>query len=100
MNGALRNRKGGAMGNTPAEVAGDSFHTAFQKAEPDVRIFMRNQIRRKEQCFMDKTKDVVCGAEIDRDRAAGSFDYQGKTYHFCSEQCRDVFKGDPASFIK
>jgi YHS domain-containing protein len=49
---------------------------------------------------MEKFKDFVCGMEIDRDKSAGSFDYQGKTYHFCSESCRDNFSKNPGSYIK
>ena len=41
---------------------------------------------------MKKEKDLVCGAEIDENKATASYNYQGKTYHFCSEQCRDDFR--------
>jgi YHS domain-containing protein len=50
--------------------------------------------------FMEKTKDLVCGAEFDRDKSAGSFDYKGRTYQFCSESCRDSFSKNPGSYIK
>ena len=49
---------------------------------------------------MEKTKDFVCGVEIDKEKSAGSFDYQGTTYHFCSERCRDDFSKNPSSYIK
>ncbi len=49
---------------------------------------------------MEKVKDFVCGMEIDKDKSAGSYDYEGRTYHFCSESCRDDFGKDPKSFIK
>jgi Cu+-exporting ATPase len=45
-------------------------------------------------------KDFVCGMEIDREKSAGSFDYKGKTYHFCSQECRDKFSKAPESYIK
>ncbi len=49
---------------------------------------------------MEKIKDLVCGMELDKKKAAGSFDYKGKTYHFCSERCRDNFRKDPGNYIK
>ncbi len=49
---------------------------------------------------VEKVKDFVCGTELDREKSAGSYDYQGKTYHFCSESCRDDFSKDPSSYIK
>ncbi len=45
-------------------------------------------------------KDFVCGMEIDEKKSAGSFNYKGKTYHFCSEKCRDEFRKTPENYIK
>ncbi len=49
---------------------------------------------------MEKMKDLVCATEIDRDKAAASYDDKGKTYKFCSEQCKNAFNWNPDSFIK
>ncbi len=49
---------------------------------------------------MEKIKDLVCGAEFDKDKSKDSYDYKGKTYHFCSDSCRDSFSKKPDSFIK
>ncbi len=49
---------------------------------------------------MEKTKDLVCGAEIEQERSAAKDDYKGKTYHFCSEECRDSFRQNPSNYIK
>lgn len=43
--------------------------------------------------------DPVCGMQIDPDDAAGSEEYQGTTYHFCSQACLDAFRADPASYV-
>ena len=42
--------------------------------------------------------DPVCGMMVDPAKAAGSFAYQGNTYHFCSEHCLAKFKVDPAKY--
>ncbi len=44
-------------------------------------------------------KDPVCGMEIEKDSAAGSSAYGGKTYHFCSAGCKEKFDADPASLV-
>ncbi len=45
-------------------------------------------------------KDCVCGMEMDEKELGSRLDYKGKTYHFCSEECRDEFKKSPEKFLK
>jgi P-type Cu+ transporter len=42
--------------------------------------------------------DPVCGMTVDPARAAGSFDYHGKTYLFCSTHCLAKFKAAPTKY--
>lgn len=44
------------------------------------------------------TQDPVCRMTIDTARAAGQAQYQGRTYHFCSEHCRSRFLAAPAQY--
>jgi Cu+-exporting ATPase len=39
--------------------------------------------------------DPVCGMKVDPAKGAGSFEYKGTTYHFCSLRCLEKFKNDP-----
>ena len=43
--------------------------------------------------------DPVCGMTVDPDRAAGSFEYKGQTYYFCSTHCLNRFRENPESFL-
>ena len=43
--------------------------------------------------------DPVCGMTVNPDSAAGSFEYQGKTYYFCSTHCLHRFQQNPESFL-
>ena len=43
--------------------------------------------------------DPVCGMTVDPANAAGSFEYQGKTYYFCSTHCVHRFSQNPESFL-
>lgn len=45
-----------------------------------------------------KVTDPVCGMSIESGQARATESYQGQTYYFCSAQCRDTFKTDPARY--
>ena len=49
-------------------------------------------------CTMEK--DVVCGMQVDPAKAAGSSQYNGKTYYFCSKGCKGKFDANPGQFVK
>jgi Cu+-exporting ATPase len=43
--------------------------------------------------------DPVCGMTVDPAGAAGHFEYQGTTYHFCSTHCLHRFQAEPDKFL-
>src|SRR5687767_4901206 len=43
--------------------------------------------------------DPVCGMKIDPESAAGSEEYEGSKYFFCSAHCQARFKADPQRFV-
>ena len=43
--------------------------------------------------------DPVCGMTVDPARAAGSVDYNGTTYYFCSKGCAAKFTADPQKYL-
>lgn len=45
-------------------------------------------------------KDVVCGMQVDPTKAAGSSDYNGRTYYFCSKACKIKFDATPSQYVK
>ena len=48
----------------------------------------------------EKVKDVVCGMQIDPTKAkGGKSEYKGKTYYFCSEDCKKKFDKEPAKYV-
>ena len=47
----------------------------------------------------EKLVDPVCGMTVTKETAAGSYEYQGKTYYFCSTSCRDNFVKDPLQYL-
>ena len=44
-------------------------------------------------------KDPVCGMSVDPAKAAGSFPFQGTTYHFCSRGCLAKFQANPDKYL-
>lgn len=47
-----------------------------------------------------QVKDLVCGMTVKPEAAAGSFEYEGKNYYFCSRHCLEKFRAAPESFVK
>ena len=45
-------------------------------------------------------KDPVCGMSVSPDSAAGSFEYNGQTYYFCSEHCLQRYRKTPTQFVE
>lgn len=43
--------------------------------------------------------DPVCGMSVNPDSAAGSTEYKGQTYYFCSAHCLQRFREAPEKFI-
>ena len=44
-------------------------------------------------------KDPVCGMTVEQDKAAGTTEYQGESYYFCSEKCLHKFEQAPTDFL-
>ena len=44
-------------------------------------------------------KDPICGMMVEPVTAVASMEYDGKTYYFCSMDCKDEFEEDPESYI-
>jgi Cu+-exporting ATPase len=45
-------------------------------------------------------KDVVCGMQVDPHRAAGTSQYDEKTFYFCSTACKAKFDANPQQYAK
>ena len=45
-------------------------------------------------------RDLVCGMQVDPAKAAGSSEYKGKMYYFCSKGCKAKFDANPGQFGK
>ena len=43
--------------------------------------------------------DPVCGMEVDETTAKDRSTFQGKTYYFCSTDCREEFDESPEDYI-
>jgi YHS domain-containing protein len=52
----------------------------------------------------ENTQEVVvckvCGMKVDKAQNPITWDYKGKTYYFCSQDCKNSFMKDPESFLK
>jgi YHS domain-containing protein len=44
------------------------------------------------------TTDPVCGMNIEESDAQFKSDYDGRTFYFCSDACKEQFDADPEAF--
>jgi YHS domain-containing protein len=61
-------------------------------------IALDQQVHASRRTEMER--DVVCGMQVDPVKAAGSSQYGGKTYYFCSKGCKAKFDANPGQFAK
>jgi YHS domain-containing protein len=47
----------------------------------------------------NKSRDPVCGMEVEESRAAAMSTYDGSTYYFCSKSCKEDFDRDPTKYL-
>ena len=46
-----------------------------------------------------KVNDPVCGMQVDPANAPAQTTIQGKTYYFCSQDCKNKFDIEPQKYI-
>jgi Cu+-exporting ATPase len=44
--------------------------------------------------------DPVCGMSVDENSAPAKADSQGKTYYFCSTDCKTKFQQEPQKYAR
>ncbi len=44
-------------------------------------------------------KDPVCKMEVDEQTAKHRVEYKGKTYFFCSADCKKAFEENPEEYV-
>lgn len=47
----------------------------------------------------NKTTDPVCLMKVKKDDNILKYEYKGKTYYFCSENCKEQFKQKPKEYL-
>lgn len=52
-----------------------------------------------EEMVKSKVKDPVCGMEVKKEKDIKA-EYEGKTYYFCSQHCKDRFLKEPEKYIE
>lgn len=47
----------------------------------------------------DKKVDPICKMNVDPEKAAATFEHNGKIYYFCSEHCQEEFSKNPERYL-
>lgn len=45
-------------------------------------------------------RDVVCGKQIDEQKAPATSSYEGERYVFCGQECKNKFDENPQRYAK
>jgi YHS domain-containing protein len=45
-------------------------------------------------------RDPVCGMDVQPEQAAGQSEYQGRTFYFCCDACKEKFDKEPQRFAR
>ena len=81
----------GCLDCTCSSSAGQTSPRGVMPARP-VRVPGRD-VRR-----IPMERDVVCGMPVDPAKTAGTSEYKGKTYYFCSPSCKARFDANPGQY--
>ena len=73
-------------------------------SRPNLRVFRSISIAclfeaLTRENLMAMVVDPVCGMHIDDEEAAGTVEYEGTTYSFCSQACHDAFVANPSEYV-
>jgi YHS domain-containing protein len=50
------------------------------------------------QCLVCKANADLAYLDVDVDASTPTYDYNGRTYYFCSKECRDEFAKNPTRY--
>jgi YHS domain-containing protein len=70
---------------------------ALSQSGPPIALFMNNLSQSSKESTM--AIDPVCGMEVDDRSTKERAIYEGTTYYFCSEDCREEFQAAPEDYI-
>lgn len=48
----------------------------------------------------EMVRDPVCGMDIKPAVSECEVDFEGREYHFCSNQCQEKFSADPSAYVE
>ena len=79
----------------PDGESGSTFRFCSLQCKDD---YLKEQLGRREKKRSSRILDPVCGMEVNPTWGI-FFSYEGTTFHFCTEICRNAFAVDPLSHI-
>jgi Cu+-exporting ATPase len=66
-------------------------------------LIIRSQLNSKSkgEDEMDATlRDPVCGMDVTYETAQARTEYEGRTYYFCSVECKEAFDEEPEKYVQ
>ncbi len=47
-----------------------------------------------------KVQDPVCGMRFEKRKAVATAEFEGQSYHFCADGCKELFEREPGRFAR
>jgi YHS domain-containing protein len=70
-------------------------------ADPEARSFDPRQKRGRpthREGGLTMAQDPVCRMDVQPEQAAGQSEYQGRTFYFCCDACKEKFDREPQKY--
>ncbi len=93
----MMNKGGGCCGGGHNHK--DQSHDDHKEHEGNNDHATHHEQLEKQTSEIIELRDPVCGMEVPKSPTSLISDHFGRTFHFCSEQCRKLFEINPNKYI-
>lgn len=70
----------------------------FLEPDPHLCPSLPGRISQREDSNVDRC--CVCGSDVDRFNPPAQENYQGQTYNFCCQECKEKFDSNPSAYAR
>ena len=92
-------RKGGCCGGGSHNHGDHSKDDHKEHESNSQHTALHEQLEDKQPPELIELRDPVCGMEVKKNSISLVSDHFGRTFHFCSEQCRKLFDINPNKYV-
>ena len=95
----MMSKGGGCCGGGGHKHEDNSQEDHKEHEGDNVHASHHEQLENKRSSEINQFRDPVCGMEVKTHSTSLISDHFGRTFHFCSEQCRKLFDINPNKYV-